>query len=82
MKSGAIGIITCWSTEQPEDSKFNFHDGINIVMWKGRQDVNKTRYYYVYNYTMFLEFFTSFREIEIIKIYNEVGNWILLFKKN
>jgi SAM-dependent methyltransferase len=81
MKSGAIGIITCWSTEQPEDSKFNFHDGINIVMWKGRQDLNKTRYYYVYNYTMFLEFFTSFVEIEIIKIYNEVGNWILLFKK-
>lgn len=81
MKSGAIGIITCWSTEQPEDSKFNFHDGINIVMWKGRQDLNKTRYYYVYNYTMFLEFFNSFMEIEIIKIYNEVGNWIVLFKK-
>ena len=81
MKSGGTGIITCWSTEQPDNSKFNFHNGINIVMWKGRKDVNKTRYYYVYNYIMFLEFFTSFREIEIIKIYNEVGNWILLFKK-
>jgi ubiquinone/menaquinone biosynthesis C-methylase UbiE len=82
MKSGGTGIITCWSTEQPEDSKFNFHDGINIVMWKGRQDLNKTRYYYVYNYTMFFEFFKSFLNIEIIKIYNEVGNWIILFKKN
>lgn len=81
MKSGATGIITCWSTEQPDDSKFKFHDGINIVMWKGRQDLNKIRYYYVYNYNMFLEFFSSFNEIEILKIYNEVGNWILLFKK-
>jgi len=82
MKSGAYGIITCWSTEQPDDSKFKFHDGINIVMWKGRINLNKTRYYYVYNNNMFHTFFNTFKEIEIIKTYNEVGNWIILFKKN
>jgi alkylated DNA repair protein alkB family protein 8 len=81
MKSNAIGIITCWSTEQPENSKFKFHEGINIVMWKGRHELNKTRYYYVYSEKMFRDFFNKFLNIEIINIYNEVGNWIILFKK-
>jgi ubiquinone/menaquinone biosynthesis C-methylase UbiE len=42
MKPKSIGMITCWSTEQPDDSKFIFSEGINIVMWKGRKDLNKT----------------------------------------
>jgi len=86
MKSNAIGIITCWSTEQPNQEemkykKFKFHEGINTVMWKGRQDLNKTRYYYVYSEKMFRDFFSIFKNIEIMKIYNEVGNWIIFFKK-
>jgi alkylated DNA repair protein alkB family protein 8 len=82
MKPNAIGIITCWSTEQPEDSKFSFHEGINIVMWKGKKELNKIRYYYVYSEKMFYEFFSKFLNIEIINIYNEVGNWIIFFRKN
>jgi len=85
MKPGAIGIITCWSTEQPygesKNKKFEFHEGINTVMWKGRQELNKTRYYYVYSEKMFRDFFDKFPNIKIIKIYNEVGNWIILFIK-
>jgi ubiquinone/menaquinone biosynthesis C-methylase UbiE len=80
MKTGAIGILTCWATEQPIESKFEFTKGVNIVPWKGK-DNTKTRYYYVYNEEMFLHFFMKYEEITIIKIYNEVGNWILLFKK-
>jgi alkylated DNA repair protein alkB family protein 8 len=88
MKSGAIGIITCWATEQPTEfkelktKKFKFTEGINTVIWKGRVELNKTRYYYVYSEKMFREFFNKFTNIEIMKIYNEVGNWIILFKKN
>ena len=87
MKNGATGIITCWATEQPELNqneikKFKFHEGINVVPWKGRKELNKTRYYYVYSEKMFLDFFTKFNErIQIIKIYNEVGNWTILFNK-
>jgi ubiquinone/menaquinone biosynthesis C-methylase UbiE len=81
MKPKSIGMITCWSTEQPDDSKFIFSEGINIVMWKGRKDLNKTRYYYVYSESMFREFFNKYN-INILKIYNEVGNWIILFEKN
>jgi len=81
MKNGAIGILTCWATEQPLDSKFKFYDGVNIVPWKGK-DIIKTRYYYVYSEEMFLNFFMKYDEITIIKIYNEVGNWVLLFRKN
>ena len=81
MKPNSYGIITCWSTEQPDDSKFIFTEGINIVPWKGRQDINKTRYYYVYSHKMFQEYFETFDEIKIVNIYNEVGNWILIFTK-
>ena len=84
MKPGATGIITCWATEQPDSNdlkKFKFNEGINIVPWKGRMELNKIRYYYVYSEKMFREFFNSFINIEIIKIYNEVGNWIILFIK-
>jgi len=81
MKVNAFCIITCWATEQPEDSKFKFNEGINIVLWKGRQEMNKTRYYYVYSEKMFRDFFETYNEIKIHKIYNEVGNWIILFEK-
>jgi alkylated DNA repair protein alkB family protein 8 len=81
MKKGAIGILTCWATEQPFESKFKFTEGVNIVPWKGKDDT-KTRYYYVYSEEMFLHFFMKYEQITITKIYNEVGNWILLFKKN
>lgn len=30
---------------------------------------------------MFQEYYETFTEIKIIQIYNEVGNWILLFRK-
>jgi alkylated DNA repair protein alkB family protein 8 len=81
MKRGAIGILTCWATEQLFESKFKFTEGVNIVPWKGKDDT-KTRYYYVYSEEMFLHFFMKYEQITIIKIYNEVGNWILLFRKN
>ena len=84
MKPNAIGIITCWATEQPNDGdlkKFKFHEGINIVPWKGRQELNKIRYYYVFSEKMFRDFFNIFEDIEILKVFNEVGNWIIFFKK-
>ena len=52
---------------------FIMSGGLNIVPW------NKTqfRYYYVYSETMFREYFQSFSEITIERIYNELGNWVL-----
>lgn len=82
MKNNSYGILTCWSTIQPEKSNFKFTEGINIVPWKGRKNVNKIRYYFVYSEKMFRDYFKSFSEITIIDIYNEVGNWVLIFKKN
>lgn len=81
MKSGAHGILTCWSTLQPPNSRMTFTEGVNEVPWKGRKNINKMRYYYVYTQTMFQEYFESFQEIAIETIYNEAGNWILVFKK-
>jgi len=84
MKKRAIGIITCWAVEQPDNSKFKFHEGVNIVPWKGNiiKDHINIRYYYVYNEEMFINFFMKYDEISIIEIYNEVGNWVILFRKN
>jgi ubiquinone/menaquinone biosynthesis C-methylase UbiE len=81
MKSNSFGILTCWSTDQPSKSNFIFTEGINIVPWKGRQNINKIRYYFVYSEKMFREYFESFSEIKIIDIYNEFGNWVLIFQK-
>ena len=126
MKIGAYGIITCWATEQPIDSKFKFISGINEVPWLGTctqvpksactqvpksactqvpksactqvpksactqvpkstkevkeiKKITNMRYYYVYNETTFRKYFSKF-DIDILNIYNEVGNWILLFRK-
>ena len=83
MKKGAIGMITCWAIEQPEITNFTFTIGINEVPWKGRKRINKTRFYFVYSEKMFREYFAKYdSQIEIMSIYNEVGNWIILFKKN
>ena len=81
MKHNSYGILTCWSTIQPEKSNFKFSEGINIVPWKGRKNINKIRYYFVYSESMFRNYFESFSEINIIDIYNEFGNWILIFQK-
>ena len=81
MKKNSIGIITCWATEQPNND-FVFTEGVNIVPWVGKKNINKIRYYYVYSEKMFRDFFQSIKEIQIISIYNEVGNWIILFRKN
>ena len=82
MKKGALGMITCWAIEQPEITNFTFEVGVNLVPWKGRKGINKTRYYYVYSEKIFREFFMKYEShIEIKNIYNEVGNWIILFKK-
>jgi ubiquinone/menaquinone biosynthesis C-methylase UbiE len=80
MKKNSLGIITCWATEQPNND-FVFTEGINIVPWVGKKNINKIRYYYVYSEKMFRDFFQSIKGIEIINIYNEVGNWIILFRK-
>ena len=83
MKKGAIGIITCWAVEQPDISKFKFHEGVNIVPWRGNMlKNNNIRYYYVYSEKMFINFFMKYDETSIIEIYNEVGNWVILFRKN
>jgi tRNA (uracil-5-)-methyltransferase TRM9 len=81
MKPSSYGILTCWSTIQPEKSNFKFNEGINIVPWKGRKNINKIRYYFVYSEIMFRNYFESFSEINIIDIYNEFGNWILIFQR-
>jgi alkylated DNA repair protein alkB family protein 8 len=82
LKPGSLGLITCWATDQPENSKFKFSEGVNIVPWKGKAGVSKIRYYYVYSKDMFISYFKSFAGIQILDIYNEAGNWILIFRLN
>jgi tRNA (uracil-5-)-methyltransferase TRM9 len=78
LKPKGRGILTCWSTLQPEGSKRVFAEGVNRVLWNGQQ----VRYYYGYSEVMFREYFQSFSDaITIETIYNEKGNWILIFKK-
>ena len=85
MNVGALGILTCWSTFQPEGSRVRFHEGVNEVPWvgkRGKRGSPKMRYYYVYSESMFREYFQSFVErLKIVAVYNEFGNWVLVFQR-
>lgn len=83
LRPGGVGLLTCWSTEQPDGGKFCFTEGVNPVPWKGRRAEKAAvmRYYYVYSRAMFESYFRSFPEIVVETVYWEVGNWILVFRK-
>ena len=82
MKSGAIGVFIVWSLENQEKRQFVLGD--NYVEWKSRDASKETqlRYYYIMDYDSFMKFINNFNNfINLIKIENEKGNWIVYFVK-
>jgi len=82
MKSGANGVFNVWSLENQEKRRFVLGD--NYVEWKSRDSNKKTqlRYYYIMDYATFMKFVNNFKNlIDMIKIENEKGNWVVYFVK-
>ena len=75
------GLISLWSVENQK--KRNFEAGNNFVKWERRKDKKKfERFYYIYNKEMVIEYIKCVKGlIQILDIYNEMGNWVIHFKK-
>ena len=78
-------MFSVWSVENQEKEKIkrDFKDGDNYVTWCRRKDQKIfKRYYYIYSEKMIREFLNKFEtKINIEKIYNERGNWVVIFTK-
>jgi SAM-dependent methyltransferase len=90
LKIGGNGLVTVWAVEQPPESKKKFKEGDNMVSWsKPYYDNNNVRhfeilerYYYVYSEKMFRAYIDTFKDrINVIRIFNEYGNWVCEFQK-
>ena len=82
MKRGSSGVFNMWSLENQEKRQFVL--GENYVEWKSRDNSKETqlRFYYIMDYDTFMIFINHFNNfIDLIKIENEKGNWIVYFVK-
>lgn len=81
LKPNKEGLISLWSVENQK--KRNFIAGDNYIKWERRHDKKIfQRYYYIFNKSMVYEYIKCVEDkIRILDIYNEMGNWVILFKK-
>jgi tRNA (uracil-5-)-methyltransferase TRM9 len=85
IKPGGQGVFSVWSYEnQTGQNKMKirmFSKGDELIPWVRRQD-KKTfmRYYYIYDRALLDDYLTGFTSlISIDNIFNEFGNWIVIF---
>ena len=75
-------FIQVWALKQPENSRRKFTQQDNYVSFKNpKKDLNKLRFYHVFQEEELKEYFDNFKNIKILDYYWEVGNWILIVKK-
>ena len=85
LKPGGKGMFSVWSVENQEKEKIkrDFKDGDNYVTWCRRKDQKIfKRYYYIYSEKMIRQFLNKFKtKINMERLYNERGNWVVIFTK-
>ena len=83
LKPGSECIFSVWSEENQVSKWKHLSHGDNYITWERKHDKKIfKRYYRVYNLGMVNELLNNFtHEISIKNIYNEFGNWVILFTK-
>lgn len=81
LKSGGKGVFSVWSVENQPKRKFV--PGDNFIPWVRHSDKKRfSRYYRVYDKPMITNLIMDFSgQIIIKKLFNEHGNWVVLFEK-
>lgn len=81
LKPKKEGLISLWSVEN--QIKRNFKPGDNFVKWERRHDKKIfKRFYYIYTKEMVYDYIKCTKGlINVLGIYNEMGNWVIHFKK-
>lgn len=82
LKVNGKGVFSVWSIENQE-KKRNFVVGDNFVTWERRSDKKKfKRFYYIFTKDMIESLLKKFsQKIIVNKIFNERGNWVVIFTK-
>ena len=81
IKSEDKCIITNWAVEQPKNAKRQFHKGLNMVIWKDKEDTPLP--YWVMDKTMAEEFANNLsNELKCQQINWDGGNWYFEIVKN
>jgi tRNA (uracil-5-)-methyltransferase TRM9 len=73
-------IITNWAVEQPEESKRQFYKGLNMVVWKGKDETPLP--YWVMDGSMAKDFSNNLpNELKSEKVNWDAGNWYFEISK-
>jgi ubiquinone/menaquinone biosynthesis C-methylase UbiE len=74
LKPNGTCLITNWATEQPENAKRQFHKGLNMVIWKGKEETPLP--YWVMDKTLAEEFIHSLPSgLKFMNLEWDAGNW-------
>ncbi len=80
LRPGGICLITNWAVEQPEGAKRQFHKGLNMVTWKGKETLPLP--YWVMDKELANEFINNLPSgLKFMNLEWEAGNWNILLTK-
>lgn len=81
LKPNAQCLITNWAVEQPEGARRQFTKGLNMVLWKGKE--NNPLPYWVMDKELALEFINNLPDgLKFMNLEWNAGNWNVLFQKS
>jgi SAM-dependent methyltransferase len=77
---GGKCLITNWAVEQPENAKRQFHKGLNMVTWKGKETVPLP--YWVMDKNLAVEFTNNIPSgLKFMNLEWDAGNWNFTLQK-
>ncbi len=80
LRPGGFCLITNWAVEQPEGAKRQFHKGLNMVTWKGKETLPLP--YWVMDKELANEFINNLPSgLKFMNLEWEAGNWNILLTK-
>lgn len=78
---GGSCLITNWAVEQPESARRQFHKGLNMVKWKGKE--TELLPYWVMDEAIAKEFTNNLPSgLQFVKLEWDAGNWNFTLKKS
>jgi len=82
LKPNGLLLLTVFSMEQPETSKFTFSNSDELVPWLNENDDVLLRYYHIYREGELIEEITRLNgKFKIVDSSWELGNWWVILQK-
>lgn len=82
LKPGGKIIIQVWALEQPARSRRKFFKQDNLIEFKNSmKTISEKRFYHVFKKGELETIFRKLNNVNIIDVFWEIGNWILIAEK-